>query len=365
MVDTSLFPVRLRPGTIVLRRGPGELQYGTDDRWSVLLSGLSEDEEAWLLDHDRSSRPLLLAPAEVRAIPPERQRAILRHLREALLVVGQPDEVREDVTAPARGAADAATLSLLRPDAAGHATLSRRASAAVAIDGLGRLGVGTAVVLATAGVGTLLLDDAAPVQATDVGLGGYRPRDVGMPRREAAARLLADLAPQVRARVVNASRWVSPHAQRPDVVVVVERRVLRPDRYGRFTGDGTPHLPVVVREADVVVGPFVRPGRTPCVRCVEGHRADLDPQWPQLADQLRDPQREVLDVEETTLAAVGSAIAASQVLVHLDGLTPRAATACIESGVPDAVPRLREVVSHPRCGCSSLTGAAAMSSGRR
>ncbi|MBD7997646.1 MULTISPECIES: ThiF family adenylyltransferase [Oerskovia] len=363
-MDDATFPVRLRPGTVVLRREPGTLQYGTDERWSVLLSGLGDQEAAWLLDHHRSGRPLLHAPPARYGVDPERQRVIVRHLHEAFLVVGAPDAASREVVAPAHGGADAPTLALLRPDGSGRATLARRAQASVGVEGLGRLGLGVAVVLATAGVGTLLLDDAAPVQATDVGLGGYRTRDVGRPRGEAAARILTDLAPEVRSHLVEASRWVAPHAGRPDVAVVVEHRVLRPERYGRLTGDGTPHLPVVVREADVVVGPFVRPGRTPCVRCVEGHRADLDPQWPQLVDQLRDPQREVLDVEETTLAAVGAAIAASQVLAHLDGLTPRAASACIEIAVPDAVPRLREVVNHPRCGCSDLTVAAAMS-GRR
>lgn len=363
MDDAPAFPVRLRPGTLVLRRGPGEVQYGTDERWSVLLSGLDDDEAAWLLDHHRSGRPLLHAPPARYAITPERQRAIVRCLREALLVVDPPGR-RLAVTAPAHGGADSPTLAHLRPDGDGRTTLAGRATASVGVLGLGRLGITAAVVLATAGVGTLLLDDGAPVQATDIGLGGYRTRDVGLPREEAAVRILSDLAPEVRARVVSATRWVSPHETRPDVALVVEHRVLRPERYGRLTGDGTPHLPVVVREADVVVGPFVRPGRTPCVRCVEGHRADLDPQWPQLADQLRTPQREVLDVEETTLAAVGAAIAASQALAHLDGLTPRAASACIEIAVPDAVPRLREVASHPRCGCSDLTVAAA-TSGRR
>lgn len=364
MDDDPLFPVRLRPRTVVLRRGPGVLQYGTDERWSVHLSGLADHEVAWLLDHHRSGRALLHAPPARFAVTPARQREIVRHLHEALLVVGPPDAGSPHVVAPAHGGADAPTLSLLRPDGSGRTTLAHRARASVGVEGLGRLGLGIAVVLATAGVGTLLLDDAAPVQATDVGLGGYRSRDVGRARGEAAARILTDLAPDVRGHLVEATRWVSPHEGRPDVVVVVEHRVLRPERYGQLTGDGTAHLPVVVREADVVVGPFVRPGRTPCVRCVEGHRADLDPQWPQLADQLRDPQREVLDVEETTLAAVGAAIAASQVLAHLDGLTPRAATACIEIAVPDAVPRLREVVSHPRCGCSDLRVAATMS-GRR
>ena len=34
------------------------------------------------------------------------------------------------------------------------------------------------------------------------------------------------------------------------------------------------------------IGPFVLPGRTPCLACLAAHRRDADPAWPHLAAQL-------------------------------------------------------------------------------
>src|SRR5439155_2948168 len=49
---------------------------------------------------------------------------------------------------------------------------------------------------------------------------------------------------------------------------------------------GVPHLAVAVRDAAVVVGPFVPPGGSPCPACLYLHRCDRDPVWPSLAEQL-------------------------------------------------------------------------------
>ena len=47
------------------------------------------------------------------------------------------------------------------------------------------------------------------------------------------------------------------------------------------------HLAVTVRDGTVVVGPLVRPGRTPCLNCLDLHRRDRDPAWPAIAAQLQ------------------------------------------------------------------------------
>ncbi|WP_265520783.1 ThiF family adenylyltransferase [Oerskovia flava] len=337
----------LRPGTDVVESAPGELQYGTDPRWSVRIDGLSDTEARWLRERARqgarstAGRGTVAAPSTV---APARQDLIDRALTQAAILVPL-DPRAGTTTAPAQGAADVAVLSALRADGAGHTTLTARARRSVAVVGLGRLGVGLAATLATAGIGTLVLEDDGVVQTSDVGLGGYRLRDVGSVRRDAARRVLQDIAPSVMGGPVH----------RPDVVVLVEHRVADPDRARRLMGEGVAHLSVVVREADVVVGPFVRPGGTACLRCLDLHRTDADASWPLVAQQLRDTQRaEPREVEETALAATGAALAASQVLAAVDGLMPRAATACIEIAVPDTVPRLRETKPHPGCGCTDL-----------
>ncbi|MCO7272702.1 ThiF family adenylyltransferase [Cellulosimicrobium cellulans] len=365
----------LRPEAPLLRRGPGEVQVGTDPRWSVRLAGLEPGEEEWLraLASPAARRPDGRAAGPPAA--PGRRAALVRLLEEAHLLV--PARRRRPVSpAPGNGAADVGVLSALRPDGAGHRVLASRARATVAVVGLGRVGAALAVHLATAGVGTVVLEDRGTVLATDVGVGAYRLRDVGTPRETAVRRLVEEVAPGA---VVTAGtgagagapvddRVTGARGRVPDVVVVVEHGAADPERVGRLVGEGVAHLSVVVREADVVVGPFVRPGLDPCLTCVDLHHADADPCWPQLARQLRDGR--VRAAEESSLAASAAAVALGQVLAALDGLVPRAATARIEIPAPDAVPRLRETGRHPRCGCDELArtppdGASLTMSGRR
>lgn len=44
-----------------------------------------------------------------------------------------------------------------------------------------------------------------------------------------------------------------------------------------------PHLPVVLGAGRAVIGPLVRPGRGPCLRCLDHHRATRDPGWARIA----------------------------------------------------------------------------------
>ncbi|WP_426311187.1 ThiF family adenylyltransferase [Cellulosimicrobium sp. E-16] len=364
----------LRPEAPLLRRAPGEVQVGTDPRWSVRLTGLEPAEEEWLR--------VLAAPSgrrgegvETGPPSPGRRAALVRLLDEAHLLV--PARRRRPVSpAPGHGEADVGVLSALRPDGAGHRVLAARARATVAVVGLGRVGASLAVHLATAGVGTLVLEDRGTVLTTDVGVGAYRLRDVGAPRHAAVRRLVEEVAPgmvvtsgaDARRPSADVAAALGAPGLLPDVVVVVEHGAADPERVGRIVGEGVAHLSVVVREADVVVGPFVRPGLDPCLTCVDLHHADADPCWPQLARQLR--ARAVRAVEESSLAASAAAVALGQVLAALDGLVPRTATARIEIPAPDAVPRLRETGRHPRCGCDELArtppdGAPLTMSGRR
>jgi bacteriocin biosynthesis cyclodehydratase domain-containing protein len=110
------------------------------------------------------------------------------------------------------------------------------------------------------------------------------------------------------------------------------------------------HLSVVVREGDVVIGPLVRPGAGPCLRCLDLHRADRDPQWPGvLAQLLTDPGPQP---QESALARLAAALAALQVLAQLDGLHEPAATAAtLEVGLPHGLVSRRPWPAHAGCGC--------------
>lgn len=321
----------VRPDATVLRRGDGEVQIGTDPRWAVRLSGLNPEHIAWL-----GALTAGMAPP----IPPAAATDAMAALMEAMVLVPRPVRLRTPVRAPADGASDIPVLSAVRPDAAGARTLETRARQVVAISGLGRLGALLAATIAVAGVGEIVLDDRHAVRDIDVGPGGYTRADIGTARDAAVRRMIAQRSPSV----------VTDGPGTPDVVVLVEDRASDPNRTLGLMGAGVPHLSVVIREADVLVGPFVVPGRTPCLRCLDLHRTDADPAWPMLADQLR---RMGPLAQETVLAATGASITAGQVLAALDGAMPRSAAACIEIPAPDAMPRLSATAVHPACGCGA------------
>ena len=329
--------VQLRPGLPVLWRGPTEVQLGTDPRWAVVLTDLSPSAALAL----RSATPG--APEhELRAamgrehVPPAEADAILAHLRSAHLLVEAP--------ARPHASPDAAAWSLVDPDGSGGRLMARRTDQVVRVVGLGRLGGSVATHLAAAGVGTVELEDDGRVTPADVGVGGLGARDVGAARVAATARLVHDCAATVRTAASRGNR-----AGRLDLVVLVEEDVADPLRYRQLLDDDVPHLSVVVREASVLVGPLVRPGRSACLRCVDLHRADLDPAWPVVASQLvgRQARRGV----ETTLAATGSALAVSQALAHLDGRPTALSSASLEIRLPDALPRRLSWPMHPACDC--------------
>ncbi|WP_407341540.1 ThiF family adenylyltransferase [Pengzhenrongella phosphoraccumulans] len=342
--------MRLRAGLRVLWRARDEVQIGTDPRWAVRLTGLTAPEVHLLRELDDG-----VGPRELHALAGEcgvsaaRLDALLALLDEAQLTA--PDGARRRLAtraaAPGTGP-DAATWTRLLDDGAGAAHVAARDDRTVGLHGAGRLGLSMAVTLAAAGVGTVLVDDDLAVTAADLGVGGYTVRDLQAPRREVAARLLRAVAPAVRT--------TGPPGTVPDVMVLVEHGAADATRARILVSTSVVHLSVVVREADVLVGPLVVPGDSACLRCLDLHRADADDRWPVVSAQLAGALAPVGAGEESVLAAIGGALAAGQVLAHLDGTGARTRGAAFEVALPDAVPRLREWPVHPECGCTGLPG---------
>lgn len=77
-------------------------------------------------------------------------------------------------------------------------------------------------------------------------------------------------------------------ASAPQLVVLVADWVLPPAEAGAWLRREVPHLPVVVADGAVRVGPVIRAGSGPCAHCLELARRDADPAWPMIAGQLLD-----------------------------------------------------------------------------
>lgn len=334
--------MRLRPGLMVLWRSATQVQVGLDPRWATALADLDPTAVRALTGTPPGSNARVLRQRMQDAgVPDDHLEAALRRLAEAQLLT-RP--AAEPPSSP-----DHVAWALLDHDGDASELTARRRRAAVRVEGLGRTGSLVATALAAAGVGTVESHGRGRVTPADVGC-GITTDDVGAPLEAVTHRLVGATAPVVR---------TSLRRGLPDLVVLVEHLEPDPQRHLALLADDVAHLSVVVREASVLVGPLVRPGDGPCLRCVDLHRGDVDERWGVIAPQLVVTDPLVLGGQEVALATVAAGLATGQVLGHLDGRPVWAAGGAVEVRLPDMVPRPMRWDRHPDCGCAGLAEMAA------
>jgi hypothetical protein len=329
---------RLNPALRRLQRSADTVQLGVDPALAVTISGL--------------------APAQLRCLELVDGSRALDALRADAATLGVTDGELDELlhllhTAGALddGAA-ATTLPALEPDrlalslryggrTRGDAALARRREAVVDVYGAGRLGVSIATLLAAAGIGTIGCIDPHPLQPADLGAAGLAG-PLGIPAGQVLAAHLRTVTP-VRLATDGPS-------DEPTISVVAAAGPMPLPEHALAVATG-PHLLVTARETAVFVGPFVVPGLTPCVRCVELSRADRDPAWPLLVAQLANRgQTAPNDVVLTQLAAAAAAL---DLLRYIDGGVRPATPGAVLELTADGPPRRRgPVVAHPACGCA-------------
>ena len=304
--------MRVRGQSPVLWRRVGQSQIGTEPGHAVVLDGLSPQEQQ-LLDR----LPPDLSPADVyqvarwSEVPVARARQILSALDEA-------GALTRDAPTPAGD--DEVYWERLADNPQARARALR--NGIVGIIGGCRLARALVPLLAETGVGTLLAED------------------------EELGDRAGALVPPVRTRM--------PLETRPHLVVTVEGHLVEPLRAQGLSAAEVAHLPVVVREVSVRVGPLLAPGHPPCATCLDLWERDADPQWPAVATQLRlldPPQTEAL------LAHQAAALAARAVTDVLSGRRQRWVGRSVEVSGLEAVGVERLWTPHPECLCSALEAA--------
>lgn len=225
-------------GTLVHEVSAGMVQVGSNPTHSVVFSGLSPIEVAWL----RS----LTDPKNQRARTgtttySERQVEALRML-------------------------DAA--GLLTPEGNPMHKLKVR------VGQMDEVGVRVAKLLAESGVAGIEIQDGGRV---DVHTESLFPAECkGMPRALSVRRMVKEIAPRVCTGKVAV----------PDVAVVCSDRVFDHGLLGSLLSFDTVHIPVVSDDRSIVVGPLVIPGCTPCALCLDLHCRDKAPGWEKRRESL-------------------------------------------------------------------------------
>ena len=161
-----------------------------------------------------------------------------------------------------------------------------------------------------------------------------------------AQRLVAVLAAAGLEVAVAATVEAAEVAQ-GELAVAVGHYVLDPALHGLWLRRDVTHLPVVFSDSSIAIGPFVVPGLTACLYCLQRHASDADPAWPSIASQLWG-RRSPADTE--LMASEGAAIVAREVVARLGEPGPAPTDQLVIDAATGARSR-REFVIHPECGC--------------
>ncbi|MGH3487424.1 MAG: ThiF family adenylyltransferase [Actinopolymorphaceae bacterium] len=344
---------QIKPALHRIWRDPGTLQVGLDPDHALVLTGL-DPALASVVDSLTGVRTeeALVTQAVARGGSGAGARRLLRLLAEggALDDAGQS----RDGAVPGLGPAE---RERLRPDLAarsvadgsldgGVATLRSRREARIAVFGAGRVGASIITLAASSGVARVIVDDRTPTGPGDLAPAGLFAADVGTPRGEGAARAAALAAPSTEVTTVRPGHPL----ERPDLAVIAPDD--EPDRRmaDAFVRAGLPHLFVRMREGRAILGPFVLPGASSCIRCHDLRRTAQDPRWPSvLAQALTTPRG--AGACDVVLATTLASHAVLHVLAFLEGGQPRSVDATLEMDLPYGSVRRRSWSAHPACGC--------------
>ncbi len=308
----------LRPGTHVLRRSATELQVGLDPRRAVILpdrpevrilldalrspaTGLSEAQYddrtlALLADSGLLVDADVLLPLAPASPPPDDPGAVRQTVSRsgvAALAAVAGDQIPSLLTARSRAVVEVVSSG------------SREARVLTAE--LGRLLAGAGLQPHLLPHGQAPSGPAAPLPALSLGL----LVGVGEPPREAV------------------DAWMR---------------------------SGTPHLFLRLVEGHAVIGPFVLPGETACLRCLDAHHTDVDPAWPLLVTQYasavtREREDTVPEPVDALLAAIAGAWAARELVSHAEGRRPATASATVRLDPHMTALETHCWPRHPACGC--------------
>ncbi|HZJ07569.1 MAG TPA: TOMM precursor leader peptide-binding protein [Nocardioidaceae bacterium] len=317
----------LRPGTHVLRRDRDELQVGLDPRHAVVLPDDSDT---------RASLALLSSSADVAEYDGSGTLDLLA--TNGLLLDGStflplipscevetsnPEPHRDDRTG---------RLETSRQDVA--------ALARIAGDGAGdRLDARTRC---RVDIATFTEAPDQPLAVTLVDL----LRVAGVRTRRTPSR-------RSPGTPVPPSR---PPSATADIVALVGVGEPQRDLIDEWMRAGTPHVLVRLTEGSATVGPFVVPGRTACLRCVDAHHTDADPCWPLLVAQYASLSRRnrpdgVPEPVDSILANLALAWAARDIASYAEGLRPSTWSATLRFDPHLTSIENRAWLRHPDCGC--------------
>jgi hypothetical protein len=152
-------------------------------------------------------------------------------------------------------------------------------------------------------------------------------------------------------RLLRAAGLAVTDRHEAGIVLLVSPGPLLRDVLDPFVRDGRAHVVVAPAGAGLTVGPFVAPGLTACLRCVDAHLAEHDPRRAVVLEQCGRQGPAPVEPRDPTLLTLALAWAVRDVIRFVDGVEPATWSATLSIGA-DAMPVRRRWQRHPHCGCS-------------
>jgi bacteriocin biosynthesis cyclodehydratase domain-containing protein len=113
---------------------------------------------------------------------------------------------------------------------------------------------------------------------------------------------------------------------------------------------GVAHLWISLRDLVGVVGPFVVPGQTACLRCVDAARGDLDPAWLTLVESAVAKPLAVA-ASDPVMASLVAAWAVHETALWGSDIRPQTYGHVLEIPYGSGAVEVVRVERHPQCGC--------------
>ncbi len=147
--------------------------------------------------------------------------------------------------------------------------------------------------------------------------------------------------------------------RRADVALVVAVGEVRRELLDPLVRADLDHLVVRLVDAGAVLGPFVQPGRTPCLRCVDAHRSLADPDHVPVTARYAQATARADAAGDTglpdpVLTTEVLAAAVRDLVAHAEGREPATRCHTVRVGPEPTDRSVTRWSIHPRCGCSLL-----------
>jgi hypothetical protein len=286
---------KLAPGVQIYERGPSQVQIGLNPNSALVIDKRVGQAIRKLLTGAHSVSEICNRLAS-EGHDLKSSENFLNQLSALGLVEPGPTAATYDLQNPV---SEIQRLNLMRETDGDLDFINQRIGCEISIRGAGRLGMTVCLLLASAGFPNITVHDSMLVSESDLTPWGESRIDIGLRRDNVAKNLIERMIRGASAHK-NSLRFRAHH----------KIEILMPDQRADFpwisatsadmqVATDTPHLFAITSASASFVSSIIKPGQTPCLRCMHLHHCDQDPQWPII--DLQVAQNPVLDSASISL----------------------------------------------------------------